>query len=321
MAAKKKTGERSGKQKGRYPLLVVGLVVLGIGAIAVYSIASQQGSDKVERFMHLHGLAVPAWAPDEVYVASHQGLARIDAEGHWRFVSNTAHDFMGFQANHTEEGVLYSSGHPAPGSNFPNPVGFMRSRDEGKTWSLVSLAGQVDFHVMAVQPTNGDVIYGYSGGLMRSLDGGKNWEKIVGGIGRIGNVYALAIDPASPDTLLVGSNSGLWRSRDAGKTWENLIPEVPVTAVVHADDRLLAYAVSPEAGLVSSGDNGENWRPSGFFLDGDDAIAYIAPRPEDAQVLFVGSFGQDIYKTTDGGGSWERLARGGVPEEHGDDHD
>jgi hypothetical protein len=323
MAGNKQGGRAfSRNRKSGFPFGVVGLAVMGLVAVALYAIASQkQGSNTVDRFMHLHGLAVPPWAPDEVYVASHQGLARIDAKGEWSFVSGARHDFMGFQVNPAEEGVMYSSGHPAPGSNFPNPVGFMVSRDAGATWDIVSLAGQVDFHVMTVQRTNGDVIYGHSGGLARSLDAGRSWERLPGDTARLGNVYGLAVHPESADTILAATSGGLWRSRDAGRSWDNLIPQLPVTSVAYADDRLWAYAASPDSGLLSSEDEGENWRSTGFFLEGDDAVAYIAPRPGDIENLYVGSFGQNIYETTDGGETWEQLASGGVPEEHGDDNE
>jgi hypothetical protein len=319
MSAKKYRAKRDTRaRKSRFHLAVVGMALLVIAAIAIYAIASRQRSaERVDRFMHLHGLAVPAWAPDEVYVSTHQGLLRIDTEGEWSVVSQVPHDFMGFQANPSKENIFYSSGHPAPRSNLPNPVGFMVSRDAGKTWQIASLAGQVDFHVMAVQPTNGAVIYGYSGGLMRSLDAGKSWERIAGNIGRIGDVFALAVHPDDADIVLAGTRSGLWRSRDAGKTWERLVSQAPVTSVAHSSDRLFAYVASPEAGLMSSDGNGEGWRSLGLSVEGDDAVAYIAPHPEDPDTLHVGSFGQDIFKTTDGGESWQKLASGGVPAKRG----
>jgi hypothetical protein len=320
MAAKKRGGRTSRNRKRSLPVVGSALAVLGTAALAIYAIGSR-GPDTVESFMHLHGLAAPAWAPGELYVASHQGLARIDSEGEWSFVSETRHDFMGFQANHSEEGVLYSSGHPAPGSGLPNPVGFMVSEDAGRTWRVRSLAGQVDFHVMAVQATDGDVVYGYSGGLVRSLDAGRSWDRLPVDIARLGNVYALAVHPESADTVLAGTSSGLWRSQDAGKTWDNLIPQVPVTGVTYTEDGIWAYAISPDSGLMSSEDDGESWQPIGFLVEGDDAIAYIAPRPDDSETLYLGSFGQNIYKTTDGGESWHQLASAGVPEQHGHDHE
>lgn len=297
---------------------------LGLGAAALAGIvllaflalrAGAQGGS-VSEFIHLHGLAVAPWAPDEVFVSSHQGLMRIDAEGEWTFVSNAPHDFMGFQANPTGEGVLYSSGHPAPSANLPNPVGFMVSTDEGANWKIRSLAGQVDFHTMAVQPTDGDVIYGLSRNLMRSTDGGETWETIESPqLGRIGDIYGLAIGPDSAETLLLGTASGLWRSDDAGRTWSNLLDGVAVTSVAFGQDRIFVYAASPDRGLMSTQDWGASWTEHDLFVEGEDAIAYIAPHPTREGTLTAGAFGRNIYRTTDAGQTWTMLAEAGVPQE------
>ena len=294
---------------------VLGLILVVVTTVAAFAFvwAQDRKPRKIEQFMHLHGLAIAPWAPDDVYISTHQGLIRIGPEGDWSFVSEVPHDFMGFQLNPTEEGVLYSSGHPAPGTNLPNPIGFMVSRDWGVTWRIQALAGKVDFHAMAVQPTNGDVVYGYSGGLFRSLDGGATWERIDADLAQLGNIFALAVHPDDADTVLVGTQTGLWRSTDAGISWEAVVPQVPVTAVAFSGDQLFAYAVSPQAGLVSSRDEGESWSGHGFFLEGNDAVGYIAPHPEQSGTLYLGTFGQNLFKTIDFGGSWEQLAVGGVP--------
>ena len=297
----------------------IGLGVAGIAVAALLALpairAGAQGNS-VSEFMHLHGLATAPWAPDDVFVSSHQGLMRVDAEGAWTFVSDAPHDFMGFQANPTEEGVLYSSGHPAPGTNLPNPVGFMVSTDEGRSWRIRSLAGQVDFHTMAVQPTDGDVIYGLSRGLMRSVDAGETWEAIDSPqLGRVGDIYSLAIAPDNADTLLLGTGTGLWRSEDAGRTWTNIYDGVPVTSVAFGGERIFVYAAHPDRGLMSSGDGGASWTEHGLFVEGQDAIAYIVPHPTREGTVTAGSFGRNIYRTTDAGQSWMMLAEAGVPQE------
>lgn len=203
-----------------------------LAAVSLSNLISAE-ADVVEQFMHLHGLAVPPWAPDSIFVSTHQGLIRIDGDGNWRYVSEVPHDFMGFQVNPTEEGVLYSSGHPAPGSKLRNPLGFMVSRDGGVTWEVKALEGQVDFHVLAVQPTDGKVIYGFAHDLYRSFDGGETWEQLPSGrLRELGGVFSLSVHPGDADIVLAGTQQGLWRSGDGGMLWENIIPNVPVTAVV-----------------------------------------------------------------------------------------
>lgn len=291
------------------------IAVIALLAVLALRTGAQGGS--VSNFMHLHGLAIAPWAPDDVFVSSHQGLMRIDAEGQWSFVSAVPHDFMGFQANPSEEGVLYSSGHPAPNSGLPNPVGFMVSTDAGKNWKIRSLAGQVDFHTMAVQPTNGDVIYGLSRGLMRSTDAGETWETIESPqLGRLGDIYGLAVSPASVDTVLLGTANGLWRSDNGGRSWRSILDGVPVTSVAFGQDRIFVYAAISDRGLMSTNDWGASWTEHNLFIEGQDAIAYVAPHPSRGGVLTVGSFGQDIYMTTDSGAAWVTLAAGGSPQEH-----
>ncbi|MDP8970946.1 MAG: hypothetical protein M3N52_10725, partial [Actinomycetota bacterium] len=277
-----------------------------------------QAGQPVEQFMHVHGLEITAWAPDDVYLATHQGLIRIDADGEWTSVSAEPHDFMGFSAHPTDEGVFYSSGHPAPGTRLRNPIGFMVSSDGGATWSTRSLEGAADFHAMTVAPSDGDVVYGWNGagqtGLYVSTDGGSTWAPISDGtLSEVGGALALAVRPDDLDEVWAGTQAGLFASRDAGQTWEPLLSG-GVTAVAFdpADpQRALAYA--PEGGgLVESRDGGQTWTELGLVLDGD-AAGHLAVHPEDADTVYVGTYGQSLLRTTDGGNSWETLAESGVP--------
>ncbi|MPY96311.1 MAG: hypothetical protein GEV08_25585 [Acidimicrobiia bacterium] len=270
----------------------------------------------VETFMHIHGVEVPAWAPDEVYVSTHQGLIRIGADGEWRFISASDHDFMGFRAHPGEPEVFYSSGHPDLDSGVSNPVGFMVSRDGAVTWEPIALEGAADFHAMAVQSDDGDVVYGWSGGLHRSADGGQTWEQVPAGtLEQAGGALGLAVHPGDPDELLAATQVGLLRSRDGGRSWEPLLAGVGVTAVefVPGDtERLVAYVAEPAQGLVSSDDGGASWTEVGWALEGD-AVGHIAMHPEDPDVVHVGTYGESLYRSGDGGRSFEPLAEAGVP--------
>lgn len=279
----------------------------------------------VTEFMHLHGLSIPGWAPESVYVSTHAGLIRLTPEGEWEKVSRQPHDFMGFQTHPSEEGVMYSSGHPASGSGLPNPVGFMVSQDGGVTWDIRNLAGRVDFHTSAVQPTNGDVYYGYAGDLYRTSDAGQSWTQTPRDrLARIGTVYALAVDPQDSNTILAGTETGLWRSPDAGETWRALLQGAPVTAVAttaNDSESLLAYAVARDGGLIESMDRGASWTSLGFFAPDGDAVGYIAPHPSDDATIVIGTFGESIHRSRDGGRIWTVLAESGAPEEHPADHE
>jgi hypothetical protein len=305
--------------------IAAGLVLL-VAAWAAFSLAGgERDAAAVERFMHVHGLAIPAWAPDAVYLSTHQGLIRIDEVGGWRFVSEQRHDFMGFAHHPVREGVFYSSGHPAPGSGLRNPIGFMVSEDGGATWEPVSLQGEVDFHAMTMSHADPDVVYGWNvsgaAGLYRSKDGGRSWQRpAADALMGVRGVFSLAAHPTEPRHVLAGTTDGLWRSLDGGETWEQLLPGVAVTALAtsrRAPDRALAYLADGRTGLAvleDLEDPAGSIRSLGLLLPDDDAVVHIAVHPTDEGVIYAGTAGQHLFVTKGGGGSWQQVARDGRPE-------
>ena len=121
---------------------------------------------------HVHGLVVDA--EGSVRAGTHDGVRAIGTDGTVTAVG-PQDDLMGMTGL---PGTmrLVSSGHPGPGSPLPNPVGLIRSDDGGATWESVSLAGQIDFHALAVTE---EMIVGFDGvtGLVTSTDGGATWQQ------------------------------------------------------------------------------------------------------------------------------------------------
>jgi hypothetical protein len=316
---------KQGQGRSLWLWVIVTAVVVGAvgGGVAAFLARPASGPGEiVTEFMHIHGLEVPAWASDELYVSTHEGLIRVDADGVWRYVSEQRHDFMGFSAHPSEPGVLYSSGHPAPGSGLRNPIGFMVSRDGGATWQSLSLQGQADFHAVAVYPGDGDVIYGWNvirgaEGLYRSTDGGRSWEQQPpGSLAAAGGVFSLAVHPRDADHVLAATQNGLWRSTDGGASWEQAFPDAPVTAVAfhpREPDQIVVYAAGADLGLLVLEDGGASQRPAGFVLPGNDVVFHIAIHPENELVTYLGTAAEYLFKTTDGGQSWQRMAAGGTP--------
>jgi photosystem II stability/assembly factor-like uncharacterized protein len=268
------------------------------------------------RFTHVHGLAIPPWAPDDVYLATHFGLIRISSDGEWQYASEERHDFMGFATHPSTEGVFYTSGHPDIRSGLKNPLGFMVSTDAGRSWQVRSLYGEADFHAMAVDHADGEVIYGFDVTVMRLLrsrDAGRSWDLRT--LPHPQGAFSLAVDPGDPDTVLAGTRVGLQASTDGAATWEPVLDGEPVTAVAFqpgASRRMVIYSAAPGRGLLGSSDGGRSWRPLGLELD-DDAAGHIALHPTDGDIIYVGTFGEALYRTVDRGATWQQLADDGVP--------
>lgn len=299
----------------------------GVGGVAVAVVVGTVGCSSeeetvdapVEEFMHVHGLELPEWSPEAVYLATHQGVLDLDADEGWRMVSGEQHDFMGFVAHPSDEDVFYSSGHPAPGSDLEDPLGFMVSTDGGRSWEERSLHGEVDFHALTVG-AGGEVLYGWDatgGEFYRSTDEGHDWDVVeTPELQRAGGALTLAAHPADPQEVWAGTEAELLHSDDGGRSWDSMRTE-PVTALRFdpADgDRVLAYAAPPGPGLLESEDGGQSWSELDWRLE-TDVVGHLAIHPENPDLVYAGTHGEDLYRSDDAGQTWQQLAQAGTREE------
>lgn len=197
-----------------------------------------------EPIEHIHGLAV---LPDGTLRAgTHVGVRRITQQAEVTDVG-PVNDYMGMTGRPGTR-TLLSSGHPGPSSPFPNPVGFIRSKDGGKSWDAISLGGEVDFHSLA---TDGRTIVGFDGSdLLRSEDEGRSWSR-----GAIVQVSALTY---AQDALWAATTSGIIRSTDDGISFSSA-PNAPeaVFLASGSDGALWSF---DRYGTAWTSRNGVDWR-------------------------------------------------------------
>jgi photosystem II stability/assembly factor-like uncharacterized protein len=142
-----------------------------------------------------------------------------------------------------------------------------------------------------------------------------------------GRLDTVAGVPGDPRVYYAGGLGGLFKSDDGGTTWQSIFNNKPVSAVnaiaVAPSDPHVIYIGTGEANLrndVAAGDGvwrsddaGTTWMHLG--LDATRFIAAIAVDPHDAQRAYVAALGdaykptaqRGVYRTTDGGKSWERV--------------
>ena len=130
----------------------------------------------------------------------------------------------------------------------------------------------------------------YGNGVYRSLNGGADWQHM--GLDETRHIGRIQIDHRDNNRVFVGAVGHLWgpneergvfRSTDAGQTWEKVL-------FVNTDTGVIDLAMDPND-------------PNTLF-----AAAY--QRRRTAGGFNGGGPGSGIYRTMDGGDTWERLTEG-----------
>ena len=137
-------------------------------------------------------------------------------------------------------------------------------------------------------PTNSRIIYigTAGGGIWKSNDGGSSFNSIFDDYCQ--SIGALAVDPKKPDQVI-------WAG--TGETWTR-------------------NSTSVGDGLYKTIDGGSNWKKIGF--ENSDRISSIQINPNNTDEVYVGVLGplwgdsdeRGVFKTSDGGKTWERLLAG-----------
>ena len=184
------------------------------------------------------------------------------------------------------------------------------------------------------------------GGLWKTTNNGTTWEPLLdeAGVYAIGDI---ALSPSNPDIVWVGTGDaanarssyggdGVYKSADGGKQWEHMgldethhigrivvHPTNPDIVYVAAMGHL--YSHNPERGVYKTTDGGRTWEKV-LFINERVGVIDLAMNRDDPEVIYAAAYEKErfpwhfeaggpesaIYKTTNGGRSWERLG-GGLP--------
>ena len=212
--------------------------------------------------------------------------------------------------------------------------------------------GPVGNRVSAVHGVPGDPNTYYfgaaSGGVFRSDDGGVHWTPVFDDQPVL-SVGAIAVSRADPNVVWVGTGeahirsnvslgNGVYRSTDRGDTWTHtgLEPSGRISRIAtHPDDPDTAwvaalghlYGPQQERGVFRTTDGGRSWERV-LFVDENTGASEIVISPDNPRLLFAGMWqmrmwtwgresggpGSGIFRTDDGGDTWQRLERNGLPE-------
>lgn len=196
-----------------------------------------------------------------------------------------------------------------------------RSDDQGQTWQRVGRELDVTVQTLVAHTVNQSVLYaGTAGGpietthsMWRSEDGGQTWEPFYLDLpaspeGAIPTVTAIAMDPNRPELVYVGTDGqGVYRFEEGQVGYElvgssHLITRDIKNLVMGSDSRL--YALTNEGLFVKVDDAWEK------LVSLPEVPVSLAIAPTDPQILYAGGTSSGIYRSGDGGQSWQPISEG-----------
>ena len=200
-------------------------------------------------------------------------------------------------------------------------------------------------------PGNPNVYYfgAVGGGVWKTTNGGITWNPIFDSQ-NVASIGAITLAPSDPNTIYVGTGepdlrsdlstgNGVYKSTDAGATWQHLgLDDSRQIARIVVDPRDAnivlvaalghAYGANAERGIFKSSDGGRTWKKN-LFIDDNTGAIDLAADPDSPHTLYAAMWhvqrppwsqyppdngGGAIYRSTDEGESWTKLAASGLPE-------
>jgi len=200
-----------------------------------------------------------------------------------------------------------------------------------------------------------DKVYfvGYTGGgVWKTENAGISWENISDGHFSTSSVGDIAVSESDPNVIYIGMGEhairgvmtsygdGVYKSSDGGKTWKNMglektrhISDVVIHPsnpdIVYVAAQGAAHGPSEERGVYKSIDGGETWRKV-LYVDENTGTSSLSLDFNNPRIMYAatwehirlpwqvrsGGAGCAIWKSVDGGESWEKI-NNGLPKEMG----
>lgn len=258
----------------------------------------------------------------------------------------------GIGVSESDPNVIYvGMGESPVRGNVSHGDGVYKSTDAGKTWKHVGLGDTRHIGRVRVHPRNPDIVYvaamghlfgpNEQRGVFRSVDGGKNWQKVFYRSDKAGAVD-LVLDPTNPNVLYAGfwevkrtpyslesggPGGGLFKSTDAGDTWtditrnqglpKGLVGKIGVTVSPVNPERVWAIIEAEDGGVFRSDNAGQSWIKVNEQRNLRQRAWYytrIYADTQNADSVYVLNVG--FYRSNDGGRTYTNI---NVP--HSDNHD
>ncbi len=189
-------------------------------------------------------------------------------------------------------------------------------------------------------------VAGRHGGVWKTVNNGITFEAVFEDYGNL-SIGAIEVSRSNPEVIWVGTGeascarsahagNGIYKSVNGGKDFECMGLEdshhIPRIVISPLDENTVYVAVmghlySPneQRGVFKTSDGGRTWEKM-LYIDENTGVIDLVMNPENTDILYAATYDKarypwhyeaggsesGIYKTSNGGESWERLS-GGLP--------
>ena len=199
-------------------------------------------------------------------------------------------------------------------------MGVYESEDGGETW-IKRMDGMKEVLMVItldLDPNQPQTLYaGTSGGVYKSVNGGKMWKKVNNGLvapevlksSRALSVTRIKVDPHQSQTVYTATLTGLYKTTDGGGSWKKIgqrLPDHMLSDLVLDPTAANVLYLASREGIHKSIDAGQTWKAMNAGLSNLN-IRALAISPLDSKTLYTGTNGSGLFRSRDGGESWEAV--------------
>lgn len=264
-----------------------------------------------------------------VYAGGQKGLVRSEDGGvSWTHVPSLADGMQVWRIAIDDK----NSDNIYIGTGAPSRAGIFRSQDGGSNWSEVS--PEINTYCLGVHlprvttlgldpADNSQVWFGLEeGGAFRSRDYGDSWERIDGPESAItsSDIHSIEILSGPPKTILIVTVNGLYVSQDDGATWmETNVKQAfgiyysRLTIAKPSSNTVLLGIGDGTPGtttkILRSVDCCQSWEELPLPVPAQSTSWAFGAHPSNPEKMFFGTKFGELYRTENGGDSWEKDPR------------
>jgi len=192
------------------------------------------------------------------------------------------------------------------------------SIDRGMTWRRLTLqAGPVV--ALAVDPSVSSTVYAVvwlRGGVQKSTDAGETWQSMNVGLPVdqvLFSATSILVDPSKGSTLYLGASGfGVFKSRNGGGAWNSVSTGLTSTDIgflaFDPSDSKTLYAGTRDQLFVSK-NGAQLWKRIGNPPARTSFTALVVD-PQQSQTIYVAAVGDGVFRSPDGGRSWNPFSDG-----------